>query len=137
MSQSQGYYPDDRDTFPFQYSLAAWVNLAIDLYSKGRSDVSARLQFVRFMLAGRQSVDEDGLETRTATLNPCQGLNPLRSDRLQVSRDFDSLIGSTLDFPYTVSVAVFPVPAFRETLTQANHVKALAYNSMVSRIRIL
>ena len=65
-------------------------------------------------------------------MNPCQALPPLLLPQLQISRDFDSLIGTTSNLPYTVALAVYPVPPFHETLIYTNHIKSLAYDSTVS-----
>jgi hypothetical protein len=40
------------------------------------------------------------------------------------TRDFDSAIGITKNFPFLAALNVFPVPSFKETLKKGNHVKA-------------
>ena len=52
------------------------------------------------------------------------GQNPLPAviGDYQLFRDIDSAIGVTQDLPFRRPLAIFPLPSFRDTLTQDNHV---------------
>lgn len=88
--------------------------------------------FVRLVVAGRYSAAEGGPESRLF-LNAKQGLHTAEPDEeLQVTRDYDSVIGETKDLPYRTAMQVFPVAPFKETLKRDNHMKGLAFDSKVS-----
>lgn len=117
----------DEDLPKKQVTLHEFLHLADSLLHT-RQDVKA---FVRFVLAGRYSAVEDGPMSRVF-MNAKQGLHTgLPDPDLQVTRDYDSIIGISKDLPYMAAVQVFPIAPFRETLKKTNHIKSLAYDSRV------
>lgn len=101
---------------PLYLSLPQFVSRAHDL-SLGSEDA---FKFLRFVLAGRLEVD--GKERRVF-VNTRQGIRPPVQDKYMVCRDIDSIIGVSTDLPYKSSLAIFPMPSFRDTLTEEIHIK--------------
>lgn len=108
-----------------QISLKNFVTLAGLLYSSGETDA-----FLRFVLAGRFG---EGKQTRIF-LNACQGASPPEIGKYEVKSDIDSIVGVSSDLPYNVAMAIFPLPSFRDTLTENNH---LIYQSSLCPVRFL
>ena len=66
-------------------------------------------------------------------LNVAQGVQPIRREDCKITRDVDSVIVITDTLPYTDPLAVFPIPSFRDTLTDDVHLKGAAFITEVSR----
>jgi hypothetical protein len=47
------------------------------------------------------------------------------------TRDFDSAIGITRNFPFTAALNIYPVPNFKDTLKRPNHVQGPIYHDNV------
>lgn len=111
--------PPDEDLPAIQVSLKEFVSAAEQLFMQGQSKDQLE-DFIRFVLAGRLQ-SHNGLAR--IFLNARQGiLAPAISD-YQLYRDIDSVIGITRDLPFKLSMAIFPLPPFRDTLTEDNHLK--------------
>jgi hypothetical protein len=107
----------DENLEPLYLSLPQFVSRAHGL-SLASEDA---FKFLRFVLAGRLK-DDDGKEHRIF-VNTRQGIKPPTKDKYTVSRDIDSIIGVSSDLPYKSSLAIFPMPSFRDTLTEDIHKK--------------
>jgi hypothetical protein len=106
------------ESLPFeQLSLSEFTNLMKDMSKSGN-----KLDFINAALCGRVMIDDD--EYRIV-LNARQDLEP--PEFPTYTRDFDSAIGITYNFPFTAPLYIFPVPSFKETLKKGNHVKARLY----------
>jgi hypothetical protein len=81
-----------------------------------------KLDFINAALCGRVMIDGD---TYRISVNARQDLEPPEFPTF--TRDFDSAIGITYNFPFTAALYIFPVPSFKETLKKGNHVKARLY----------
>ena len=108
-------YPD-KALNALQLSLTEFVAVARALFPDPNQDPSA---FVRFMLAGRLETPHGPLRV---SINAKQDALPPSIGDYQLFRDIDSVIGVTQDLPFRRSLAIFPLPSFRDTLTQDNHV---------------
>ena len=82
-----------------QYDLCAYMKYVITGQDEV-NDTTARIQVLRDALPGSW-ID----------------------DNVEITRDFDSLIGWSEDLPYEIPLDVFPVPNFRNTLTKSIHLK--------------
>lgn len=100
-----------------QISFKHFVSIAGLLYSSGNMEA-----FVRFVLAGRLG---EGKQARIF-LNARQEASPPEISKYEVPGDIDSIVGVSRDLPYNVPMAIFPLPSFRDTLTENNH---LTYQS--------
>ena len=103
-----------------EMSIQEFNAIAKELLLGGEDAVKA---FVQFTLAGRHTNDEGVVER--ITLAPERGL-PDPRDHQDIAihrRDFDSLIGITTDWPFTVPVSIYPVPPFEFTFKKDNHLK--------------
>lgn len=78
-------------------------------------------QFINFVLAGRW-VNDAGQPYRV-NIDPlldCYSGDDLND--VAVSRDFDSIIGiTTNNMPLNGTLAIYPVPNFRDSLVRSNH----------------
>lgn len=125
-------YPDDREEQAVQLTFEEFVSKARELYVhmqdhtlSSQQEAQAANNFYRFVLAGRTRINNI---PRHITVNACQGLNqPLH---LEITRDYDSLIGATVDLPYTMHLALSPVPPFKDVLYKPNHVKSIAFRDV-------
>ena len=78
-------------------------------------------KFVNFVLAGRyqehHSPDEHrvyiDIHKNTASTADLEGL--------QITRDYDSVIGITDNLPFRLSIAIYPLPNFALSLKKSNH----------------
>lgn len=121
----------DEDLPHKQVSLQEFLQIADNLLYE-KQDV---YKFVRFVLAGRYI--GEGPMSRVF-VNAKQGLHTgLPDGAVNVTRDYDSILGISNDLPYMSALAVFPLPPFKETLKKNNHMCSLAYNSRVSIIYYL
>ncbi|KAG8214946.1 hypothetical protein J3R82DRAFT_10136 [Butyriboletus roseoflavus] len=121
-------YPDDREDEPVQLTLSEFIQEGVGYYNRlGRSD-NDDLTFLKFILAGRRGLDLD--EQRTITLNVTQAEPDIL--HATMTRDYDSLIGTTRTLPYLVPLTVWPIPSFRDMLKMSNHVTSVAYDRNVS-----
>ncbi|TFY75450.1 hypothetical protein EWM64_g8562 [Hericium alpestre] len=77
-------------------------------------------RFIRYVLAGR-SLNDNGQTVNRLIVNPRMGhvVNP----QFEIMRDYDSIIGVDKQIPYTIPLAIFPVPPFSETLKKKNHIE--------------
>lgn len=121
-------YPDDREPTPLQLSFVEFTKKARQLFidlqdttDPNQERVAAK-DFYRFVLAGRIYVDD--LE-RHVTLNSCQGQDS--NVQYTLTRDYDSLIGISKDLPYSKHIELLPIPPFRMTLTQSNHLTGTVF----------
>lgn len=120
-------YPDDRSDEPDQLVLSEFVEEAARYYRRMARSRDDELKFLKFILAGRRGLE---LETQdTITLNVMQGQPDIHN--ATVTRDFDSLIGTTKTLPYRVALTIWPVPSFRDTLATNNHINSLAIDDQV------
>jgi len=79
-----------------------------------------KVDFICFVLAGRvgqQAANEP--DQCYVTLNCLQGLPPL--PQTQISWDLDFAIGVSCTLPYTSTLAIWPIPPFKEMLMTDNH----------------
>ncbi|KAH0826430.1 hypothetical protein J3R83DRAFT_5408 [Lanmaoa asiatica] len=119
-------YPDDREPEPVQLTLSEFVREASRYYTAiANNNRDDELKFLKFVLAGRRGLDLN--HQRSITINAIQGQPDIQN--VTATRDYDSLIGTTQSLPYLVSLTVWPVPSFRDTLKSNNHITALAYNN--------
>lgn len=81
------------------------------------------MNFIDVALCGRINEDQ---RLRRVLLNARQNLD--HPHHPLFTRDFDSAIGITLNFPFTAALNVYPVPNFRDTLTRPNHVQGPIYH---------
>src|SRR5262245_41174959 len=102
----------DEDLPELQISLTQFVAIAGQLFADGQNSDA----FVRFVLAGRLQSHRIFVNARQETSAPPLG-------QYQLRRDIDSVIGITNDLPFRATLAIFPVPSFRDTLTKDVHVK--------------
>lgn len=102
----------DEDLPELQLSLRQFVTLAQHLYDPNGQDTDS---FVRFILAGRWEGHRVFINARQGASAPSKGQYISRGD-------IDSVIGITRDLPFRVPLRVFPVPSFRDTLTDNNHI---------------
>lgn len=75
------------------------------------------MDFVNVGLCGRIMENQ---KAHRIMLNARQDLGHPKEPKF--TRDFDSAIGITRNFPFTAALNVYPVPNFRETLKKSNHV---------------
>ena len=113
-------YPDE-DLCSLQLSLAQFVTLAQALLPSELDPCQDPSVFIRFVLAGRLETPNTGSPLRVF-INAKQGAFPIPVDKYQLHRDVDSVIGITQDLPFRRSLAIFPMPCFRDTLRKDNHV---------------
>ena len=87
-------------------------------------------RFVQFTLAGK-SYDPAARPSRVRLVpslqTPAVDTLPLRA-----TRDFDSLIGITTDLPFSQSIAVYPIPNFKDSLSKSNHLCKQIHNQVLS-----
>ncbi|KAK7675980.1 hypothetical protein QCA50_014254 [Cerrena zonata] len=83
---------------------------------------SDRAKFANTVLCGRW-----GDPPARLSLNGMQDAGAVNLNHYEITRDFDSVIGITDNLPYTHPLAIFPVPPFRETLTQDVHLSGPAF----------
>ena len=106
----------DEELPAIQLSLKSFVSIAQGLFSRGfPGDYE---DFTRFVLTGRIL---DGEQVHRVFLNARQGSDAPAKEKYEVQHDLDSVVGSSQDLPYTVSMAIFPLASFRDTLTKDNH----------------
>ena len=125
-------YPDDRQDEPVQLTLSQFVQEASEYFLNMTNSRDDEQTFLKFILAGRRGLQRE--EQRSITLNMTQGQPNIRD--ITVTRDYDSLIGTTKTLPYLVPLTVWPVPSFRDTLTANNHVTSVAHDHNVSLYQI-
>lgn len=91
------------------------------------SNSTTQMAFINAALCGRIIEDE---KPHRVMLNARQDLRHPHHPSL--TRDFDSAIGITRNFPFTAALNIFPVPNFKFTLKRSNHVKGFIYLKNVS-----
>jgi hypothetical protein len=109
----------DEDLLELQTSLEQYLVLAEHLFADERRSHA----FVRFILAGR--LQSDANQARIF-INARQGVSAPPIGAYRTRWDFDSAFGVTRDLPFTVALAIFLLPSFRDTLTDDIHMR---YNS--------
>lgn len=86
--------------------------------------------FARLILAGRYRGDmsESSANDFRYKINVRSGLvgTAHRREDYVITGDWDSAIGMTEDLPFTVAMAIFAVPPFRDTLKKTNHIRGRA-----------
>lgn len=131
-------YPDE-DLSTLQVSLEQFVKSAEYLHDQKDSpqnhgdmanQTQAALRFIRFVAAGRY-ISDNG--EKRIFVNALQGKSLMSSNTCEQQDDIDSVIGVTKDLPFAVTMAIFPLPSFRDTLTKKNH---LVYKRHASYVRI-
>lgn len=116
----------DEDLPHKQVSLAEFLQIADGLLYE-QKDV---YKFIRFVLAGRYI--GEGPMSRVF-VNAKQGLHTgLPDGAVNVTRDYDSILGISKDLPYMSALAVYPLSPFKETLKKNNHMTSLGFDSHVS-----
>ncbi|KAG1719121.1 hypothetical protein EDB19DRAFT_1648748 [Suillus lakei] len=111
--------PPDEDLPAIQVSLKEFVSAAEQMFTLGQSDDQLEA-FLRFALAGRLQCHN---QLTRIFINARQGVRAPAISEYKLYRDIDSAIGITWDLPFKLSMAIFPLPAFRDTLTKDNHLK--------------
>lgn len=101
------WYPTD------DWSLEQFVDHAKSLLEQ--EDVE---RFLQFTLAGKFH-DPLG-NPRRVRVNPLLDSPSISTLQTIATRDYDSLIGITNDLPFLCPLAIYPIPTFRDTLTQSN-----------------
>lgn len=122
-------YPDDREVQPVQLTFSEFTQEATRYYTSMDS-LEDEHKFLKFVLAGRCGLDLE--DQYTVTVNATQGQRDII--RPTITRDYDSLIGTTKTLPYSVALTVWPVPNFRDTLTTNNHITSIAFDQRVSHL---
>jgi hypothetical protein len=97
-----------------QYNLSQFIYL---MQQASRSE--DKLELINTALCGRITSEDRNCRI---SLNARQNLQPPAYPLF--TRDFDSAIGITKNFPFLAALNFFPVPSFKETLKKGNHVKA-------------
>jgi hypothetical protein len=121
-------YPDEIIDLT-QLTMAEFVGHSQHLFSQMQDDQS-ELDFIRFVLAARVGpLADEELDRCQVRLNCLQGIPPL--PETDITRDLDSVIGVSDTLPYTSTLSIWPLPPFKETLKNDNHVKSRAYNGQV------
>lgn len=111
-------YPDE--TLPVaKLSLRSFNRRAYKILKKDLRNFPHK-RFVEFVLGGRL-IKGDGVERRVY-MDVLRGIEPTAAlENLNVTRDYDSLIGISENLPFNVALALYPVPNFRESLKRTNH----------------
>lgn len=100
-----------------QLSLAGFIEQANSILEDEEFEGDLH-PFAQFVLCGRYR-SEGG--ARRITLNGRQELRyPSRGD-YTVRRDYDSVIGITRSLPFQDAISVYPLPPFRDTHRNDNH----------------
>jgi hypothetical protein len=77
--------------------------------------------FVNFVLSGRTTAEQGGeIRVNIDIFQDCILPNDLP---IELTRDFDSLIGITTNLPFQRSLALYPAAPFRDTMVKSNHLK--------------
>ncbi|KIP01233.1 hypothetical protein PHLGIDRAFT_80839 [Phlebiopsis gigantea 11061_1 CR5-6] len=77
--------------------------------------------FVNFMLSGRYKDPDNGAEKRVR-IDPCKGLASTSTiEDIEITRDYDSIIGISNNFPFSVPIAIYPIASFSLSLKKSNH----------------
>ena len=76
------------------------------------------MDLINAALCGRVIVDQ---QEHRVILNARQDLD--HPDHPSFTRDFDSAIGITCNFPFTAALNIYPIPNFRDTLKRSNHIQ--------------
>lgn len=100
-----------------EWSLKQFVDHAKEVLFAHEGDAIHR--FLQFVLAGKVVDPTPG--SRRVRLNPLLDAEQAASPSLRATRDFDSLIGITDNLPFRRSIAVYPIPNFRDSLQKSNH----------------
>lgn len=110
-------------------TLSEFIAEAVRYHGEKDNGHNEEHKFLKFVLAGRRGL---ALEDQcTITLNVTQGQADIRN--VTMTRDYDSLIGTTKTLPYSVALTVWPIPSFRDTITANNHITSVAFNMQVGR----
>ena len=100
-------------------SLKEFNARAYEIFASGLADPN-NVKFISFVLAGRTKLP-NGQPARVV-VDPTKGLEAMEDlGGIQLSRDYDSIIGISRTLPYTCKMAVFPLPNFKETMKRTNH----------------
>lgn len=120
-------YPDDFLPLQRPRSLEEMNEEFEELLLGKNSNIS---YFVRLCLAGRYREDlmESSANDYRYKINVRSGLSGIAHppEDWVVTGDWDSAIGMTEDLPFTVPMAIFAVPPFRDTLRKTNHIRGRA-----------
>jgi hypothetical protein len=112
--------PPDEDLPAIQVSLKEFVSAAERIFTVADQSNDQQEAFLRFVLAGRLHRNN---QLARIFINARQGVYAPPISEYKLYRDIDSVIGITRDLPFKLSMAIFPLPPFRDTLTQDNHLK--------------
>lgn len=119
-------YPNENlpfDQLSLEEIVLMYRNALRDLNDLGdEATTKDRAEFVNTVLCGRW-----GDPPARFCLNGMQDAGEINLDDYEITRDFDSIIGVTDTLPYTMPLAIFPVPSFRDTLTKDVHIDGLAF----------
>jgi hypothetical protein len=114
--------------FPHENLPSEQLSLSEFIYiMQQESQNGTAMDFINAALCGRIMLDQ---EAHHVILNARQDLDHPQNPSF--TRDFDSAIGITCNFPFTAALNVYPVPNFRDTLNRPNHVKGPIYHDNVS-----
>ena len=128
---AQRLYPDDHQSNPNQLTFRQFIlethALYFNMVNNVGKDEDHELKFLKFILAGHSGLNLQGQEH--VSLNTLQDLPPL--GHIHVTHDYDLLMGITFNLPYRVTLGIWPVPPFKETLSQNSHITTPAFNPEV------
>ncbi|EKM49397.1 uncharacterized protein PHACADRAFT_106860 [Phanerochaete carnosa HHB-10118-sp] len=114
-------YPDEQlptDTLSIQEF--------VDLASRTLSGGLRIPDFVNLVLAGRELRDGGQICLDMDVFKDC--VSPADIDTVEVTRDFDSVIGITTTLPFQAPLSIYPVANFRDSLTKTNHLSKRILN---------
>lgn len=76
--------------------------------------------FLNFVLAGRD-VDSNGNSKRYIAIAPAAATDTIDTLPRTITRDFDSMIGTSRDLPYLRPLGIYPLPNFSDTVNKSTH----------------
>jgi hypothetical protein len=113
-----------------RYSLRNFALEALRLKKRrdnlNETDEDGLRRYMAFVLTGRHpDQDEQAIVDVLA-----DQISPDDVDILEVLQDFDSLNGVSEDLPFVISIAVYPVPRFEDTLKKDCMLTCLISNNV-------
>ena len=125
-------YPDE-DLPKLTLSLKEFNDIAYRLLDHSLSNAvdPKHHTFVNFVLSGRYTDPEDNLQKRI-NIDVLKDVTPTRDiEDFKITRDYDSIIGISNNLPFTIPIAIYPIPPFDQSLTKSNHL----YKSIRAPVR--
>ena len=99
--------------------LLQFVTQAIEFLDEGTPESVDR--FLDLVLAGRVKYDDEDVQHRVLINAVQEAVHPTMND-VQITGDFDSLIGFTKTLPLKGPLSVYAVPDFDKTLKKSVHI---------------